>query len=262
MNKFNDDTHMFSEGVNSKDDSYDLSVEPIKTQKVYQVIFNRIRDSIANGELKPGQKLPPERDLAKRFQVSRTSIREALRVLEINGIIEVKTGDGSFIRPVETQVLINDLASAIIKAEDNLVYEMLEIRRVLETECAALAALRASASDLEKLRRLLDDMANSEDDFELGLAADQNFHYAIAQATNSSILRELTKVLGNHLKDTIRITRRYRFSQPSRFKQTLNDHKDIYIAISVRDPERARNLMSKHITDILEEIAILSLKEV
>lgn len=234
--------------------------EPVKPQKVYQLIFEKIRDSIFNGELKPGQKLPPERILAKRFQVSRTSIREALRVLEINGIIEIKSHEGSFIRPIETQILINDLASAIIKAEDIMVYEMLEVRRVIETECAALAAIRATSYHLDKIRKVLDDMSKSEFDEELGLAADLNFHYALAEAACSPILYDLMKILVSRMKDTIRATRRYRFSQPHRFRETLNDHKEIYLAISANDQERARKLMTKHLVDIREEIAKMHLE--
>lgn len=236
-----------------------LTVEPIKTQKIYQVIFDSIRDSIINGELKAGQKLPPERVLAKRFQVSRTTIREALMVLEINGIIEIRSSEGSFICPIETRTLINDLSAAIIKAEDNMVYEMLDVRRLIESECAALAAVRASSLNLARIRQHLDDMEKSENDEEAGLSADLNFHYAVAQAANSTILFDLMKVLVNRMKGTIRATRCYRFSQPNRFVETLNEHKEIYIAISANNPDRARSLMAKHLIDIREEIAIISL---
>lgn len=241
------------------DNGFGLMVEPLKTQKIYQVIFDSIRDSIINGELKAGQKLPPERVLAKRFQVSRTTIREALMVLEISGIIEIKSSEGSFICPIETTTLINDLSAAIIKAEDNMVYEMLDVRRLIESECAALAAVRASSFNLDRIRHYLDDMANSKDDEEFGLTADLNFHYAVAQAANNTILFDLMKVLVNRMKGTIRATRCYRFSQPNRFEETLNEHKKIYIAISSNNPDRARNLMAKHLIDIREEIAIISL---
>ncbi len=235
------------------------TVEPIKTQKIYQMIFDSIRDSVINGELKAGQKLPPERVLAKRFKVSRTTIREALMALEMSGIIEIKSSEGSFICPIETTTLINDLSVAIIKAEDNMVYEMLDVRRLIESECAAQAAVRASSSDLARIRQHLDAMAKSKDDEESGLAADINFHYAVAQAANSTILFDLMKVLVNRMKGTIRATRCYRFSQPNRFEETLNEHKRIYIAISSNNPDSARSLMAKHLIDIREEIAIISL---
>lgn len=244
----------------SKEESFTSpKTESIKTQRVYQLIFEKIRDSIFNGDLKPGEKLPPERILAKRFQVSRTTIREALRVLELQGIIEIRSHEGSFIRPVETQTLIDDMASAIIKAEDSMVFEMLEVRRVIETECAALAAVRGASPNLIKIRAALDDMSKSESDEELGLLADLNFHYAVAEAANSPILFDLMKILVSRMKDTIRATRRYRFAQPYKFEQTLNDHQEIYFAISAHDPDRARKLMTKHLVDIREEIARMQL---
>lgn len=227
--------------------------------KVYQLIVDRIRDSILNGDLKPNEKLPSERTMAKLFQVSRTTIREALRALELNGDIEIRAYEGSFIREIEVQTLIKDMTSAIIKAEDSMVFEMLDVRRVLETECAALAAIRASSSDLERIRKCLDDMAKSEQDEELGLTADLNFHYAIAQAANSPILFDLMKILISQMKDTIRATRRYRFAKPQRFEETLNSHKEIYIAISVNDQEKVRKFMTKHLVEMKEEIAQMQL---
>lgn len=221
----------------------------------------RLGPTIFNGDLKPGQKLPPERTMAKLFQVSRTTIREALRALEHNGIIEIRAHEGSFIRAIEVQTLIKDMATAIIKAEDNMVYDMLDVRRGIEAECAALAASRASSLDLEKIRKSLDDMAKSEQDEELGLTADLNFHYAVAQAANSPILFDLMKILVTRMKDTIRTTRRYRFAKPLRFTETFNDHKEIYIAISVNDPERARKSMTKLLVEIKEEIAQMQLAD-
>lgn len=211
--------------------------------------------------MKPGQKLPPERDLAGRFQVSRTSIREALRVLEINGIVEVRPGGGNFIRPLEVQALVDDLAAAVNKAVDSLIFEILEVRRIIETECAALAAQRATSRDLERIRRCLDDMARSEHDEELGLAADLSFHYSIARATNNSALLGLMKALGEHMKETIKATRRHRFSKPGRFADTLDEHRQIYLSIAVKDSTRASKLMEDHIVRIGGEMASISLEE-
>jgi len=238
-----------------------IVMENSEPTKIYQLIFDRIRDSIYNGDLKPGEKLPPERTMAKLFQVSRTTIREALRALELNGIIEIRAYEGSFIREIEVQTLIDDMASAIIKAEDSMVYEMLDVRRVLETECAALAAIRASSLDLERIRKCLEDMAKSDQDDEIGLTADVNFHYAVAQAANSPILFDLMKILVSRMKYTIRATRHYRFSKPQRFTETLNEHKEIYLAITVNDQERARKIMTKHLVEMKKEIAQMQLDD-
>ncbi|MBS4030373.1 MAG: FadR family transcriptional regulator [Clostridiales bacterium] len=227
---------------------------------VYQIVFNRINEAITSGALKPGERLPSEREMATTFNVSRTSVRESLRALELNSIIEVRPGEGAFIRPVKVKTLVNDMAAIIAKSGESLIYEMLEIRAIIETECAYLAAQRATSADLERMRNCLDEMAQSENNEELGLTADLNFHYAVAQATNNSILLGIMRTLGDHMEQTIKATRRHRFSRPGRFQDTLEDHRNVFLAISGKDAERARRLMSELITQVREEMALMSLK--
>ncbi|MGE7120700.1 FadR/GntR family transcriptional regulator [Peribacillus sp. NPDC046944] len=235
---------------------------PVKSPKVYEIIFNQIKESFITGELKPGDKLPSERDLSIRFKVSRTSIREALRVLEINGVIEVRPGDGRFIRHSEVQSLINQLSTTIIDAENDMVYEMLEVRRVIETECAFLAAQKATSLDFQKMLKALEDMANSEHDEELGLQADLLFHNSIAQATNNSIFAGLVHTLSDQMKETIQATRQHRFSKPGHFQETLQEHKDIYISIALKDADKAKHLMDVHIKRIREQMATATLDSI
>lgn len=235
---------------------------PVKSPKVYEIIFNQIKESFISGELKPGDKLPPERELSNRFKVSRTSIREALRVLEINGVIEVRPGDGTFIRKSDVQSLIEQLSASIIKAEDNMVYEMLEVRRVIETECAFLAAQRANSLDLQNILKALEEMARSEHDEELGLRADLHFHYSIAQATNNSIFAGLVHTLSDQMKDTIRATRRHRFAKPGHFQETLQEHKEIFHSIALKEADKAKQLMDAHIIRIREQMASATLESI
>ncbi|MFJ7747105.1 FadR/GntR family transcriptional regulator [Peribacillus sp. NPDC097295] len=235
---------------------------PVKSPKVYEIIFNQIKESFINGELKPGDKLPAERELSNRFKVSRTSIREALRVLESNGVIEVRPGDGTFIRQSEVQSLIARLSNTIINAENHLIYEMLEVRRVIETECAFLAAQRASSLDLKNIMNALEDMANSEQDEELGLQADLLFHNSIAQAANNSIFSGLVQTLSEQMKDTIRATRRHRFAKPGHFQETLQEHKDIYFSIALKEADKAKQLMDAHIIRIRKQMATATLESI
>ncbi|MGE7602962.1 FadR/GntR family transcriptional regulator [Peribacillus sp. NPDC097675] len=228
---------------------------PIKSPKVYEIIFNQIKESFMNGELKPGDKLPAERELSTRFKVSRTSIREALRVLESNGVIEVRPGDGTFIRQSEVQSLTDRLSITIINAENHLIYEMLEVRRVIETECAFLAAQRASSLDLQNILKALEDMAKSEQDEELGLQADLLFHNSIAQAANNSIFAGLVHTLSDQMKDTIRATRQHRFANTGHFQETLQEHKEIYFSIALKEADKAKQLMDAHIIRIRKQMA-------
>jgi GntR family transcriptional repressor for pyruvate dehydrogenase complex len=231
-----------------------------KSQKVYQIIFNQIKDSFQNGELKPGSKLPPERELATRYSVSRTSIREALRVLESNGVVEVRHGDGTFIRASEMEALLEKLTDSIYKVDEKFLYEMLEVRMVLEAECAYAAAQKATSEDLENLRNCLDQMAKSEDNEELGYLTDSQFHLYIAQATHNSIFMKLIQTLREQMKNTIRICRHYRFKQAGQFQATLDEHKEIYLAIALKDSQRAKQLMQQHIHHIRKEMARVSLE--
>ena len=235
---------------------------PVKNPKVYEIIFNQIKESFITGELKPGDKLPAERELSTHFKVSRTSIREALRVLESNGVIEVRPGDGTFIRQSEVQSLINRLSNTIINAEKNLIFEMLEVRRVIETECAFLSAQRASSLDLQNILKALEDMSISEQDEELGLQADLLFHNSIAQAANNSIFAGLVHTLSNQMKDTIRATRQHRFATPGHFQETLQEHKDIYFSIALKEADKAKQLMDAHILRIRTQMATATLESI
>lgn len=231
-----------------------------QNQKVYQIIFNRIKESIIAGEFLPGDKLPSERDLATRYNVSRTSIREALRALEIHGIIESKQGDGTFIKASDVQKVIDDLSIAIMRPEDHLVYEMLETRQALESECAYLAAHRANSYDLEKIRTCIENMSTAGSDAEKGLMADLNFHYSIAEATHNSILLGLVQTLGEHMKNTIRITRSFRCSNTKLFQETFNEHKELYLAIARRDANMAKKLMEDHIKKTRQKMSEATLE--
>lgn len=219
------------------------------------MIVEKIEAFFLNGELKPGDKLPPERELASQFNVSRTSVREALKTLEMNGIIEIRQGGGSFIKTSEVQVLSDELSTTVVQAEGNLVYEMLELRRALEVEAASLAAQRATSEDLEKIRQALEQLAVSSKEVEAGIQADLHFHLQIVQATHNTLLINLVQTLTEHMEDTIRATRGHRFMDPSRYEDTFNEHKDIYVAIASGNVSEAKRLMEEHISRIRKELS-------
>ncbi|WP_342514049.1 FadR/GntR family transcriptional regulator [Sporosarcina sp. FSL K6-1522] len=224
-------------------------------KRTYEVIVEKIEAFFLNGELKPGDKLPPERELASQFNVSRTSVREALKTLEMNGIIEIRQGGGSFIKTSEVQVLSDELSTTVVQAEGNLVYEMLELRRALEVEAASLAAQRATSEDLEKIRQALEQLAVSSKEVEAGIQADLHFHLQIVQATHNTLLINLVQTLTEHMEDTIRATRGHRFMDPSRYEDTFNEHKDIYVAIASGNVSEAKRLMEEHISRIRKELS-------
>ena len=224
-------------------------------KKTYEVIIEQIEEFFLNGELRLGEKLPSERELASRFGVSRTSVREALQALEIRGSIEIRRGGGSFIKKSEFQLVSDALSSTIIQAEYNLVYEMLELRRALEVESVSLAAQRATSADLEKIHESLEQMAVSGKDVEAGVQADLHFHLQIVQATHNKLLIDMVQMLTERMEETIRATRKHRFLDVNRYEDTFEEHKDIYVAIASGNATEAKKLMEEHITRIRRELS-------
>ncbi|MBG9444009.1 FadR/GntR family transcriptional regulator [Cytobacillus firmus] len=222
-------------------------------KKTYLVLADKLIECYLGGNLKPGERLPSERELAVQFNVSRTTIREALRTLELNGLIDIRQGGGSYVKVSDIQSSKEEIITAV-KAENPLVYEMLELRRALEAESSFLAAKRATPADLEKLRIAVNQMALSKQDPELGLKADLDFHIRIAEATHNSIFIELIHTLKGHMEETIRATQNHRFKDLSRYEDTIEEHKEIYLAIASGNGDKAKELMEGHITKIRAEL--------
>ena len=134
------------------------SLEPVKSTRIYEEIVRQVKQLIAEGQLKSGDRLPPERDLAEKFMVSRTSVREALRALQSRGLIEIRAGEGAFVRDVSVETLIEPLALVILPHRE-AVGELFEARRLLEPAIAALAARRATREEIQEMERILEDQA-------------------------------------------------------------------------------------------------------
>ncbi|WP_249366396.1 FadR/GntR family transcriptional regulator [Neobacillus rhizophilus] len=230
-------------------------------KKAYEVVIDQIKESFLNGKLPPGEKLPTERELAGFFNISRTSVREALRKLEIEGFIEIRQGSGTFIKAVPIPDSKSDFSFSIVNNKKKLIFEMLELRRVLEVECAFLASLRATTDDLEQILDSLELMRNSNDDVELGLRADVNFHKNIVRASHNSIFLQLIQSLSERMEDTIRATRKLRLTDSESVEDTFDEHKQIYLAIATGDSLLAKQLMEKHISQIRKEMTEFFLEQ-
>lgn len=234
------------------------NVTSANKQKVYEIIIQKIQTEITAGILEAGEKLPPERELAVKYGVSRTSIREALRLLELSDFVEIRPGDGTFIKTNEQQNIQQQLTSVALKTDQTTLYEMLELRLILESQCAALAALRATGQDIEKIARTLEAMKNTDDE-EIGIQADLDFHMAIAAAANNSVLAQLISSFATHMRSTIEVTRKHRLSSKENFARTLEEHRAIFIAISRGESDRAKVLMEDHIRTIRQELSELTI---
>lgn len=203
---------------------------------------------ISRGELKPGEKLPAEREMAESLGVSRASVREALTALEAIGILAIRPGEGTFVRQTSSSETFEPLA-LVLAVERNPGKQLMEVRRVLETESAALAALRASEENLKHISESLEKMKQAESvpqavEFDLG------FHFAIAEATQNTILLRIMNTVADLMHNTFRINRERLYSIPQNGLKIIAEHTAIYQAILERKPESARQYMLEHINNI------------
>src|SRR6056297_3219907 len=152
-------------------------LEPVKKIRLYESIVKQIQHLINEGDLIPGQKLPPERELAEELNVSRTSIREALRALEMMGYLESKVGvgGGTFIKEITIDNIISPFSKVLLKNDDFIV-ELLEVRLFLEIESARLAAMRRTDKDIENMQKAIAQMEDEIQRGDSGLNGDNAFH--------------------------------------------------------------------------------------
>lgn len=176
---------------------------PVKSKKVYQLIIEQVQNMIITGELNRGDKLPSERVLSGQFNVSRASIREALRSLEILGIIESRQGEGNFVRKTTENQWLEPL-SVTFKLNNGTFNEILEMRQILETEAARLASERINNDEKKLLIELMDSIRNTPHEAEKA-NYDRSFHQLIAEASNNlliaAVMGSITAILRNFIKE-------------------------------------------------------------
>ena len=227
-----------------------MDLTPIKTKRLYEEIVEQIKQLIADGKLKPGDKLLAERDLAERFQVSRASVREAIRTLEMLGIIDIRPGEGTFVRGTDSDDIIRPLAM-FLAVERNSLLDMFEMRRIFETATASLAAERATQEELDQIGALLVCMQErlNVQDSEKGEEYDAAFHYAVAEATHNSLLIKLFKTVSEEFSKANSVARRQLYHDNIQNAQKIIDqHSEIFTAIRARSPQAASEAMLAHLT--------------
>ncbi len=238
---------------------------PVKTKKVYEEIIGQIKKLIVDGKLQPGDKLLSERELSEKLNVSRASVREAFSALEMMGIISIRPGEGSFVRQVSFEGMLEPL-SFILQMEIEDIMQLLEVRKILEVETAALAALRATHEDLEDIHRAIISMKEELRRGEVGDTADARFHFAIAKAANNPILIKVMNTISDLMNTSFRSSRQKLFLIENMPAVLYNAHFEIYEAISDHNPSLARLRMREHLTmveDAMRELrdgGITSLK--
>jgi len=226
-------------------DDQPFELGPIKSTRIYEEIVRQVKQLIAEGRLKTGDRLPPERELAEKFVVSRTSVREALRALESLGFIEIRAGEGTFVRAVSVDALVGPLA-LMMTSQREAIGELFEARRVLEPAIAALAASRATPDEVQEMERILENQAREVAAGRTGLAEDAAFHTAIgAAAHNHAITRIVHAIM-----DLLTQSREESLNTPGRPTRSHQDHRRVLQAIAKRNPTAARQAMLDHLVAV------------
>ena len=208
---------------------------------LYRAVAARLRELIRSDGLGPGQRLPPERELARRLGVSRTSLRQALTAIHVMGLVEIRHGDGVFVlRPGED--IIPPIDGQTMEQSVQLV-AVNEVREGLESQAARLAARRRSKHDLEALALALGEMGNEVAVGGMGLRGDRLFHTAVIAAAQSPMLESLLTQLVGSIERVARASLE-RAGQPAR---SLDTHREIYDAIEQHDEAAAHDLMLNHL---------------
>jgi GntR family transcriptional repressor for pyruvate dehydrogenase complex len=232
-----------------------LKVVKLQRKKAWEEVFEQIKGLIISGDWELGYRLPAETELAKQFGVSRPTLREALRQLNLLGLIDIRHGEGNFISHPDVNTFMLPLLPLLIKNKDNIL-EIMEARAMIEIETVSLAALRASEADIALLydyHRQLKSCGNNKEQY---AKTDYLLHKTIVLAASNQIITKMYQAI-----EELLIGQQLRtIGLPNAIEKSLEEHKKIIVAIQQRDPKAARGVMQEHMQKTLERI--LGLKEV
>ncbi len=223
--------------------------EVVRRPKVYEEVGKQLERLILE-KLKPGDKLPSERELAEMLQVSRGSIRDAIRGLELMGLVEPRQGAGTIVRERPAESPVSPFSNALERRRE-LVGELLDFRKMIEPPLASRAATHASPEEIAEMDEILQRQDVKLSQGEIAIDEDAEFHYSIALASGNTVVLKVIDILMDLLRDT----RERSLQVPGRQQKSLAGHRRILGAIKRRDAEAAKSAMRRHIEDV-EEIVL------
>ncbi|MFJ7467701.1 FadR/GntR family transcriptional regulator [Peribacillus frigoritolerans] len=226
----------------------------IKPKKIYEEVSDELYEMIRSGSLKPGEQLDSIQQLAENFQVGRPAIREALSALSSMGLIEIKQGEGTFVKTFDPAIMNHPLSAALLMDQDNIKH-LLEVRKILESGTAEVAAKKRTEENLIELKDMLFNMEKVSDDEELSDKADISFHVAVANASQNELLITLMNHVSELMTEKMRDIRRVAlYSEEMTLKQLYQQHVRIYDAIVAQDEDEARSAMLFHLQSVEESL--------
>ena len=219
--------------------------KPIAKATLTESAFEELVTSLLQGPWKAGDRIPPERELCQQLGIGRASLREALKALELIGMLECRVGDGTFVLP-RSQFLSRPLLWAITGTDGAELRDIVEARRLMEAEIAALAAERATLEELNEIGAAVDDFRAGISEPARALEADLRFHLALARAAHNEILFNAVQLLRNLMAQWLLMKLR----MPQAAARVLKQHEGIYAAVRLRDSGGARMEMLQHLTEM------------
>ncbi|MCG8619705.1 MAG: FadR family transcriptional regulator [Desulfobacterales bacterium] len=224
----------------------------IKLQKLTDEIADQLRTLIMDGKLSPGEKLPAERSLAEMLGVGRSSLREALNILQAQGFVETRKRRGIFVCSLGASIVSDPLQQVLEEDKDKLL-QLYEIRKELEIATAAKSALQRRQTDLDQMKAVLDAMAEDAKETRLALERDLEFHQLIARSTGnffrSHILKSIFDLSDAYLKFVVK----HIVNDRDHIDSVLAQHRRILDAIEARNPDEAGQAMADHLTFVEEQ---------
>ncbi|MCQ1059712.1 FCD domain-containing protein [Photobacterium sp. ZSDE20] len=237
------------------ENSENIIMMPFEPKRPYQELGLVLRQELRDGHYQIGDRLPPERDIAERLNVSRTVVREAIIMLELENLVEVKKGSGVYVLNIPN----HSSSRENVISDDAGPFEMLQARQLLESNIAEFAAIQVTPSDIVKMRTALELERNEIACGSVNCTGDEQFHLCIAEATQNSVLVDMLKhswerreqspmwkKLHTHINDTA-----YR-------EEWLEDHAKILAAMQRKDPIAAKNAMWQHLENVKQRLLELS----
>ena len=218
-----------------------MPIKAVEPQRLYRRIAEQIVQLIRRGEYRPGERLPPERDLARQLKVSRPSVREALIALEVEGYVEVRVGSGVYVTQRRPQSRRADTLSG-----DSGPFELIAARRLLESECAALAAKLASPAQIRRMQAALAAMDRDRRRSVMPIENDRRFHLEVADASGNSALVLAVRTLWEQRAGPLFVTLEHHFDTPDLWESAIAEHRAVMSAIEHHDPVAARAAMRRH----------------
>lgn len=229
-----------------------MAFTPIKKQKkIYQTIIQQIKNTIADGNILPGEKLPSERALAEMFSVSRTSVKEAVTVLESSGIITVRSGVGMFLNEDSQQDLLHKF-SQMMDEKGSAFIDLIELRQAIEGDAAYHAATRMTNDQKEKLTSIYHQLLAVEKNGLIALEEDYAFHYCIVEASNNPVMLEVMNLISDKIRSNLKESREHSIKNDMLNQQVMKEHENIFTSIIHKKAELARKTMWEHHQNIKE----------